>query len=295
MSEPHQRSAALEQTVSEPGPYELVFSKIKNNPVSIVAFSILFILIIAAAFAPFLGLPDPTAQNLSMQGAPPSASALLGNDQLGRDILSRLIYGARVAFFVGFTSISIALVIGTMIGVIAGYFGGWIDEVAMRIMDVFLAFPYLLLAIAIVAALGPGLLNTVIAIGIWLIPSYARLARSSVLTVRKQAYVEASRAIGRQSGGIMWYHILPNIRTPLIVQSTLDFARVIMMEAGLSFLGYGVQPPFPSWGSMIAEGRNELLISPHIATMPGLAIVVAVLSLNVAGDALREAFDPKST
>ena len=164
----------------------------------------------------------------------------------------------------------------------------------MRVMDVFLAFPYLLLAITIVAALGPGVGNTIIAIAVWLTPTYARLSRAVVLSVRRNAYVEAARAIGAGHAGIMVRHVLPNILTPVLVQTTLDFARAIMMEAGLSFLGYGVQPPTPSWGSMIAEGRNELLLAPHIAMAPGLAIVVTVLCLNIAGDAMREALDPRA-
>lgn len=264
------------------------------NPVALVAAFLLLVIVLAAVFAPFVAPRDPANQDLFLIGEPPGAQALLGADQLGRDILSRLIYGARVALLIGSSSIAIALVLGTAIGVISGYFGGWIDNVLMRIMDVFLAFPYLLLAISIVAALGPGLFNTIIAIAVWLTPSYARLSRGAVLTVRNNTYVEAARAVGTSHAGIMFRHVLPNIATPLIVQTTLDFARAIMMEAGLSFLGYGVQPPAASWGGMIAEGRNELLISPHIATAPGLMIVVTVLCLNIIGDAVREALDPRA-
>jgi peptide/nickel transport system permease protein len=274
--------------------YARLWRRFAANPPALVAAAILLVIVLAAIFAPWVAPEDPTVQNLARQGMPPGSEVLLGADQLGRDVLSRLIYGARIAVEVGVISIAIAVIVGTAIGTIAGYFGGWLDDVVMRVMDVLLAFPYLLLAIAIVAAIGPGVLNTIIAITVWLTPTYARLSRSVVLTVRRHAYVEAARAIGASHGGIMLRHVLPNILTPLLVQTTLDFARAIMMEAGLSFLGYGVQPPIPSWGSMIAEGRNELLISPHIATAPGLAIVVTVLCLNLVGDALREALDPRA-
>lgn len=274
--------------------YARIWRRFASNRVALIAALILVAIVLVAAFAPFAAPEDPTVQNLARQDLPPGAGILLGADQLGRDVLSRLIYGARIALQVGMISIAIALAIGTAIGMIAGYFGGWLDDVVMRVMDVLLAFPYLLLAIAIVAALGPGLANTIIAIAVWLTPAYARLSRSVVLTVRRNAYIEAARAIGTSHAGIMLRHVLPNILTPLLVQTTLDFARAVMMEAGLSFLGYGVQPPIPSWGSMIAEGRNELLIAPHIVTAPGIAIVVTVLCLNLVGDALREALDPRS-
>ena len=274
--------------------YARLWRRFAANPLAVVAAAILLIIALAALFAPLVVPEDPTVQNLARQGASPGSEVLLGADQLGRDVLSRLIYGARIAIEVGVISIVVALILGTAIGTAAGYFGGWLDDAVMRVMDVLLAFPYLLLAIAIVAALGPGVLNTIIAITVWLTPTYARLSRSVVLTVRRHAYVEAARAIGASHGGIMLRHVLPNILTPLLVQTTLDFARAIMMEAGLSFLGYGVQPPIPSWGSMIAEGRNELLVAPHIATAPGLAIVVTVLCLNIVGDALREALDPRA-
>lgn len=274
--------------------YVRLWRRFAANPIAAASAAILVVIALAAIFAPLVAPADPTLQNLALQSEPPGPEALLGTDQLGRDVLSRIIYGARIALQVGVVSIGVALVVGTTIGVVAGYFGGWIDDAIMRVMDVLLAFPYLLLAIAIVAALGPGVANTIIAIAVWLTPSYARLSRGVVLTVRRQAYVEAARAIGTSHGGIMFRHVLPNIMTPLMVQTTLDFARAIMMEAGLSFLGYGVQPPTPSWGSMIAEGRNELLIAPHIATAPGVAIVVTVLCLNVVGDSLREALDPRT-
>jgi peptide/nickel transport system permease protein len=268
--------------------------RFRRNKVAMAGLFVVVVLVLAAIFAPFVAPSDPSAQDLMRQDMPPSWDQPFGTDQLGRDILSRVIYGARVAFEIGTTSIGIAVVIGLAIGITAGYLGGWVDEVLMRIMDVLLAFPYLLLAIAIVAMLGPGLINTIIAISVWLIPTYARLCRGVVLSTRQSTFVEAARSFGAGSPAIMWRHLLPTCFTPIFVQVTLDFARAILMEAGLSFLGYGVQPPTASWGNMIAEGRNELLEAPHIATIPGLVITVAVLSLNLFGDGLREALDPRS-
>ena len=268
--------------------------RLRRNKAAMVGLFIVVVLVLAAIFAPFVAPSDPSAQDLMRQDMLPSWDLPFGADQLGRDILSRVIYGARVAFEIGTASIGIAVVIGLAIGITAGYLGGWVDEVLMRIMDVLLAFPYLLLAIAIVAMIGPGLVNTIIAISVWLIPTYARLCRGVVLSTRQSTFVEAARSFGARSPAIMWRHLLPTCFTPIFVQVTLDFARAILMEAGLSFLGYGVQPPTASWGSMIAEGRNELLEAPHIATIPGLVITVAVLSLNLFGDGLREALDPRS-
>lgn len=265
------------------------------NRGALIGLVVVLGVVLCAVLAPVIAPEGPAKQDLLRQNEPPSWEILFGADQLGRDILARIVYGARIAFSVGFVAVSGAVVVGLLIGVTAGYFGGWVDEIAMRVMDVFLAFPYLLLAIAIVAAIGPGLFNVMIAIGVWLVPTYARLSRGVVLSVKEAYYVEAARAIGARAPAIMWRHILPNCLTPIFVQTTLDFGRAILMEAGLSFLGYGVQPPTPSWGSMIAEGRNELLTAPHIATIPGLAIVVTVLSLNLVGDGLREALDPRTT
>lgn len=275
--------------------YVRLWRRFSVNRPAVVAGVILLALITIAVSAPLVAPHNPTQQNLALMEMPPGRDAWLGTDQLGRDVLSRLIYGARVAFLVGFCAVGFALMLGTAIGVVSGYFAGWIDNVLMRIMDILLAFPYLLLAISIVAALGPGTLNTIIAIAIWLTPTYARLSRGVVLTVRRSAYVEAARAIGASHAGIMLRHIVPNTLTPVLVQTTLDFARAIMMAAGLSFLGYGVQPPTPSWGGMIAQGRDELLISPHIVIAPGLAIVLTVLCLNIVGDAAREALDPRAS
>jgi peptide/nickel transport system permease protein len=279
---------------SRRGELRTFWRRFRRNRGALIGLFVVLLVIASAFLAPLIAPENPSAQNLMRQNLSPSWEMPFGADQLGRDIFSRVLYGGQVALEVGLVAVGIGMVVGLLIGMVAGYFGRWVDETLMRVMDVLLAFPYLLLAIAIVAAIGPGLLNTMIAIAVWLIATYARLCRGVVLSIKEAYYVEAARAIGASAPAIMWRHLLPNCMTPILVQTTLDFARAILMEAGLSFLGYGVQPPAASWGSMIAEGRNELLIAPHIATIPGLAIVATVLSLNLVGDGLREALDPKA-
>jgi ABC-type dipeptide/oligopeptide/nickel transport system permease subunit len=291
-------SLKLEQ-VDQPGKrtkvreLQIFWRRFSRNKAAVIGLIVVMAVLFSAFFAPWLAPEPPWLQDLARQNATPSWKLPFGADQLGRNILSRVIYGGRVALEVGAVSVFSAVIIGLLIGMTAGYFRGWIDEVFMRTMDVLLAFPYLLLAIAIVAAIGPGLINTMIAIAVWLTPTYARLSRGVVLSVKEAYYVEAAKAIGARAPGIIWRHLLPNCLTPILVQITLDFARAILMEAGLSFLGYGVLPPTASWGNMIAEGRNELLVAPHIASIPGFAILLTVLSLNLVGDGLREALDPK--
>ncbi len=274
--------------------YRLLWKRFARNRGAVLGLVVIVIIIFCTVFAPLLAPADPTLQDLSRQDELPNWQALMGADQLGRDIFSRILYGGRVALTVSFLSVGVAVVVGVAIGLVAAYIGGVLDEFLMRVMDVLLAFPYLLLAIAIVAAIGPGVLNTIVAVAVWLVPTYARLSRATALTVKRAAYVDAARAMGANPVGIIWRHLLPNCLTPIFVQTTLDCARAILMEAGLSFLGYGVQPPTPSWGSMISEGRDELLMAPHIATAPGLAILFTVLSLNLVGDGLRETFDSRS-
>jgi peptide/nickel transport system permease protein len=225
----------------------------------------------------------------------PGAKYWLGADEFGRDIASRLIYGSRVALVVGAVSVLIALALGTVLGTVAGFLGGAADEVIMRALDVLLAFPYLLLAIAIVSALGPGLENTILAVGIWATPGFARVIRGSVLAVKEQEYVAAARAIGAGTARVIARHVLPNCVSILIVYSALYMASAILLEAALSFLGLGIQPPMPSWGLMVSTGRDFLTIAPHIATFPGLAIALAVLGFNLLGDGLRDALDPRLT
>lgn len=218
---------------------------------------------------------------------------IMGLDGNVRDQFSRLLYGARLSLMIGFSTVSFAIVIGTVLGAAAGYFGGWVDNVIMRVMDVLLAFPELLLAIAIVSVLGPGLINALLAIGIVSIPAYARVVRASVLSVREMDYVSATRALGGSNFHILFNRILPNALTPLIVRGTLGIAGAIIDAAALSFLGLGAQPPTPEWGSMLGAERNQVFTAPHLVFYPGFAIMFTVLSFNLLGDGLRDALDPR--
>ncbi|MEW6284865.1 MAG: ABC transporter permease [Chloroflexota bacterium] len=218
---------------------------------------------------------------------------LAGLDGNNRDEFSRLLYGTRISLWIGFSTVTFAIVIGTVLGALSGYFGGWVDNAIMRIMDVLLAFPSLLLAIAIVTVLGPGLTNALLAIGIVSIPAYARVVRASVLSVREMDYVAATRALGGSNFDILFRRILPNALTPLIVQGTLGIATAILDAAALSFLGLGAQPPMPEWGSMLGAERNQVFTAPHLVFFPGIAIMLTVLAFNLLGDGLRDALDPR--
>ena len=264
-----------------------------RNPLSVIGLVLVTLLVFTALFAPWIAPADFAAQHLFDKRALPFGEYILGADQFGRDILSRLIFGARVSLLVSIISVLIALAGGILVGTTAGYFGGWIDAALMRIMDLLLSFPYLLLAIVLVTALGPGLFNTTLAIGIWALPTFARIVRASVLTLKKREFVTASRSVGARTPHIIMTHIMPNFVAPVVVYATLFLANAIMLEAALSFLGLGVQPPTPSWGEMISSGRNYLMVAPHISTIPGLAIMIAVLGFNLLGDGLRDALDPK--
>ncbi|MDR7521505.1 MAG: ABC transporter permease [Armatimonadota bacterium] len=272
-----------------------MWKRFRRNRLALIGLVVVALLVLAAVFAPHLAPADPARQVLEDKRMPPGARYWLGADEFGRDIASRLIYGSRVALAVGLVSVLIALLLGTVLGTTAGFVGGVADEVIMRGLDVLLAFPYLLLAIAIVSALGPGLQNTILAVGIWATPGFARVVRGSVLAIKEQEYVLAARAIGAGAARIVVRHILPNCISVLVVYSALYMASAILLEAALSFLGLGVQPPTPSWGLMVSTGRDFLTIAPHIATFPGLAIALAVLGFNLLGDGLRDALDPKMT
>jgi peptide/nickel transport system permease protein len=258
------------------------------------AGGVLVILLLVFAFAaPLIGPEGMDKQDLMMRLKPPSAKFLLGTDQLGRSILTRLAYGGQYSLKVGLVSVAIGAGIGILVGALAGYYGGWVDKVLMGMVDILLAFPGILLAIAIVAALGPGLVNVMIAVGIRGMPTFARLVRGQVLSVRRREYVEAAQALGSSDGRIIARHIFPNIMAPVIVLASLDIASAILSVAALSFLGLGSQPPIPDWGGMIDQGRQYLRTAWWVGVYPGLAIMMTVLGFNLLGDALRDLLDPR--
>ncbi|THB72525.1 MAG: ABC transporter permease [Desulfobacteraceae bacterium] len=274
-------------------------SQLWRNKTAIAGLIIIAVFILAALFAPYISPHDPLETSLYDQLKPPiwheggTTQYLLGTDDLGRDILSRLIYGARISLIVSVISVSLAFVFGTLIGCISGYKKGRLDNITMRIMDIILSFPYILLAIVIVAYLGPSLRNAMVAIGITYIPRFARIVRGSVLEECEKDYVTAAKAIGAKEFRIIFLAILPNCLGPLIVQTTLSFASAILDAAALSFLGLGAQPPTPEWGAMIAQSRSLILRASWVMTLPGLAILFAVLGFNLLGDGLRDALDPR--
>lgn len=262
--------------------------------VEVVAGLVILAALAAGALAaPALAPYGPAEIDLAGASAPPSARHWLGQDQVGRDILTRVMYGARLSLLVGLIAVAIGLGIGGPVGLVAGYAGGLVDLLVMRIIDVMMAFPSILLAILVVAVLGPGLENAMIAVGISAVPLFARLMRAAVLAVKDIEYVVAARALGQSTAWIVARHVTPNCLAPLVVQATLRTGTAILTAASLSFLGLGVQPPIPEWGAMVAEGRTYITTAPHITIFPGLAIVVAVLGFNILGDALNDRLNPR--
>ena len=272
-----------------------VWRRFKKNRFAVAGLIVLSAVMLVAIFAPIIldYDTDVIGQDLNNRLQPPSWEHPMGTDNFGRDIFSRVLYGSRVSLIIGFTAVGISLAIGGLIGVVSAYFGKWWDSILMRIMDVLLAVPGTLLAIAIVAALGPGMVNLVIAMTISFIPSYARLLRSLVLPIRDMEYIDAARVTGIKVPRIIMAHILPNTMGPILVQSTLAVGRIIIVAAGLSFLGLGILPPSPEWGAMLSEGRDFMRNDPYIVLFPGLAIMVTVLALNLLGDGLNDALDPR--
>ncbi|MGC9372036.1 MAG: ABC transporter permease [Thermovirgaceae bacterium] len=270
-----------------------VWRRLKQNRMAMVGLSVLVILVICAIFAPLIAPHDPLKMDVLHRLEPPSAVHWLGTDNFGRDIFSRIVYGSRISLYVGFIAVGIGAVFGGLIGGISGYFGGKLDNFIMRIMDVLLAIPQIILALAIVSVFGTNLTNVMIAVGVSILPRYARVVRASALSVREQEYVEAARALGAGDLSIIVETLIPNCMAPIIVQSTLGVAKAILSAATLSFLGMGIQPPTPEWGSMLSAGRQFLRNAPHITIFPGLAIVIVVISLNMLGDGLRDALDPR--
>lgn len=267
--------------------------RVLRRPTARVGAAIVAVFLLLTVIAPEIAPYDPYDQDFGAALQEPSLDHLFGTDQYGRDELSRVMYGSRTALLSILVADGIALFIGTMLGLIAGFYGKWVDSAAMRFVDVLLAFPYLLLALIIVASLGPSLFHSMIAIGIVATPVYARVIRGQVLAVRTTEFVLAARAIGGSAGRIMLRHVLPNSFTPILVMATLQAGTVVVETAGLSFLGMGAQPPSPDWGSVLAEGQGYFLTSWWIATFPGLAIFMVVLGFNLLGDALRDHFDPR--
>ncbi len=277
------------------GQWYLGWLRLRRNPLAMVGLAIIAVLLVVAAFAPWLAPYDPVSQNLRGRLLPPGTDGhLLGTDDFGRDILTRILYGSRITLYIVALVAVTAPVVGLIIGTVAGYFGGWVDEVLMRITDIFLAFPRLILALALVAVLGPGIENAVLAIALTAWPPYARVARAETLTVRNSDYIAAVRLQGAGAARIIWGHVVPMCLPSVIIRVTLDMAGVILTAAGLGFLGLGAQPPLPEWGLMISAGRKYLFEQWWVATMPGLAIFIVSLGFNLLGDGLRDVLDPRS-
>jgi len=280
-------------TLHVESPARRAWRRLRRRKGAMVGLGIIVIFILLAVLAPWIAPDDPLKQSWSLVRKAPSAAHWFGTDEVGRDLLSRVIYGARASLSAGIISVGIALCIGVPLGIVAGYLGGWVDALISRITDAMLATPFLILAIALAAFLGPSLGNAMIAIGITATPIFIRLTRAQVMTVKVEDYIEAARAVGNPKWRIALFHIMPNILPPLLVQATLALATAIIAEAALSFLGLGQQPPAPSWGSMLNSAQRFLTNAPWMAIWPGVAIFLAVLSFNLLGDGLRDALDPK--
>lgn len=281
------------QEVKINNPWRNVWQRLKNNKAAIVGLIITLMIIIAAIFAPYMAPHDPLEVDLMKSLQAPSTEYPLGTDRLGRCIFSRIIYGARVSLQVGFITQSIALVIGIVLGSLAGFYGGWVDEVISYLIQLFLAFPFLLFIIAIVAALGPGIINVFLALAVVTWPGLARIVRGEIMSIKEEEYVQAIEALGANDVRIIFKHLLPNCLSPIIITVTLGVAEAILAEAGLSFLGLGAQPPTPSWGLMLSSSRSFLRTHPSLVIYPGAAIMITILGLNLLGDGLRDALDPR--
>jgi len=269
------------------------FKKFLKNPQIIIGGSIVLILVIMAIFAPIIAPLDPLSVNVPARLNPPSADNWLGTDALGRDVFSRLIFGTRISLMIGVLASVFGAVVGVSMGIVSGYYGKWIDSIIMRFCDILLAFPGILLALAIITILGAGTLNTIIAVSIFALPIFARIARGQTMQLKKAEYIDAIKTAGASDLRILVHHILPNILSPITVQMTLYVASAIVTAASLSFLGLGTQQPTPEWGTMLADGREFLLQAPHLVLYPGLSILITVLGINLLGDGLRDALRPR--
>jgi peptide/nickel transport system permease protein len=293
MTETTQTAVCQTQDRPVAGRLKQSWAKLRRNRAALLGGILLLIYVLTALLAPVLFPGNPSAPNLMKSLERPSLEHPLGTDELGRSILGRIIYGSRVSLLIAVGVISVGLIIGVPLGLVSGYYGGKVDFGIQRVTDTMLAFPGFLLALSLVAVLGVGLKNTVISIGISMVPTYIRLVRGCVLSVKEEVYVEAARAVGTRDVSILFRHILPNVMVPITVQTSLGMGTAILFAAGLGFLGIGVQPPTPEWGTMLGSGRVYLFNAPHVATIPGIAIFLAVLSFNLLGDGLRDALDPR--
>lgn len=269
------------------------FSTVRKSPTMIIGLIIVLLVVLVGVFAPWIAPKDPNLTVLRDRITAPSAEYWFGTDDLGRDVLSRVIWGTRVSLQVGVISVSIGMIIGVLLGLVAGFYRGVIDLIISAVMDLLLSFPAILLAIALVAALGPGITQVMIAVGISLVPNFARITRGSVISMRNSEFVQASHSLGANNARLIFSHILPNILTPIVVLATLNAAFAIIMEAGLSFLGIGVQPPDPTWGAILSDGRKHIVSGPWISIFSGTVISITVLGLNMLGDGLRDLLDPR--
>lgn len=286
-------SLSLDITLKKKSQFKDIMKRMFKNKAAIVGLVIITILVFSAIFANFIAPYGYDDQLLSRRFTPPCKEFIFGTDDYGRDIFSRVIYGSRISLLIGFLSVSFSCVIGVILGCMSGFYGGRVDNIIMRFIDILLAIPSILLAISISAALDPGIFNLMIAIGIGSMSGYARIVRASVMAERDQEYVEAARSIGGNDLRIMMRHILPNVMAPIIVQATMSISIAILAAAALSFLGLGIAPPTPEWGSMLSAGRAYIRDSWYVVTFPGLAIVITVFGFNLLGDGLRDALDPR--
>lgn len=286
-------ATAQDEAYTTSTPLRDMWSRLKKNKLALVGLFLVVLLILLAIFAGVIAPYDPTQNYLKESLKAPSLKHLMGTDVLGRDIFSRVIYGSRASLIIGVVATSISLVIGVFLGAISGFYGGKLDSIIMRITDIFFAFPFFVFAIAVMTFLGPSFINVFIALGLIGWTNFARLVRGQVLAVKASDYIEAARAIGVKNARIIWKHVLPNTLAPIIVYSTMNIASAILSEAGLSFLGIGVQPPDPSWGLMLSEGTSYIWTAPWLVIWPGVAIFLTVLGYNLLGDGLRDALDPR--
>lgn len=274
-------------------PWKEAWCSFRKSKAALVGLGIVLCFILLALFSPSIAPQGINDQNLTLRLLPPSSEHWFGTDDFGRDIFSRVVIGARISLAIGFFSVCLSIIAGCFLGIIAGYYGRWIDTIISRVFDIMLAFPSILLAIAIVAVLGPSLQNALLAIAIVNVPSFGRLIRAKVLSVKEEEYIVAAKAIGMKDTRILWQHILPNSFSPVIVQGTLAVATAIIEAAALGFLGLGAEPPLPEWGKMLSDARVYLMNAPWTMIFPGLAIMLTVLGFNLTGDGLRDALDPK--